>query len=46
MNRREFLKGATSLSVGASVLPLFKVLPASAASQETAVVVIGAQLTA
>ena len=41
MNRREFLKGATSLSVGASVLPLFKVLPASAASQETAVVVIG-----
>lgn len=41
MNRRDFLKGATSLSVGASVLPLFKILPASAASQETAVVVIG-----
>ena len=41
MNRRDFLKGATSLSVGASFLPLFKVLPASAASQETAVVVMG-----
>ena len=42
MNRRHFLKGATTLSVGASFLPLAKLLPtASAASQETAVVVIG-----
>ncbi|MFW5823757.1 MAG: ABC transporter substrate-binding protein, partial [Marinobacter sp.] len=41
MNRRNFLKGVTSLTVGASVMPLFRILPAAAASQETAVVVIG-----
>mgnify|MGYP006424060241 CR=1 FL=1 len=41
MDRREFLMGSASLSIGASLLPLFKVLPASAATGETAVVVFG-----
>ncbi|WP_372958398.1 ABC transporter substrate-binding protein [Marinobacter sp.] len=41
MDRRHFLKGAASLGLGASLLPYLKVLPASAASNETAVVVIG-----
>lgn len=43
MNRRHFLKGVTTLTVGASFLPLARLLPAAsaAATQETAVVVIG-----
>lgn len=43
MNRRNFLKGATTLSIGASLIPLSQLLPRSAmaASNETAVVVIG-----
>lgn len=43
MNRRNFLKSATTLSVGASLLPLSQLLPGSAqaASNETAVVVFG-----
>ena len=43
MNRRNFLKGATTLSVSASLLPLTQLLPraAQAATDETAVVVFG-----
>lgn len=45
MKRRDFLggalKGATALSLGASVLPLLKSMPAQAATQDTAVVVFG-----
>jgi len=41
MDRRHFLKGAASLGLGASLLPYLKVLPASAATSETAVVVFG-----
>ena len=41
MDRRKFLKGSASLGIGASLLPLLKVLPASAATGETAVVVFG-----
>ena len=41
MNRRDFLKGTTAVSMGASFLPLMKAIPARAAGQDTAVVVIG-----
>jgi peptide/nickel transport system substrate-binding protein len=41
MDRRKFLKGSASLGIGAGLLPLLKVLPASAATGETAVVVFG-----
>ncbi|WP_111498405.1 ABC transporter substrate-binding protein [Marinobacter bohaiensis] len=41
MKRREFVKGVSALSLGASVLPLMKAIPAQAAGQDTAVVVFG-----
>lgn len=41
MDRRRFLKGTATLGIGASLLPLLKILPASAAADETAIVVFG-----
>jgi len=41
MDRRNFMKTAGAATIGAQILPLFKVLPAHAAGKDTAVVVIG-----
>ena len=40
MDRRKFLKGASTATLGASVLPLLKALPAAAAPNGVAVVAI------
>ncbi len=40
-NRREFLKTAGAVTIGANLLPFLKVLPAEAAKSDTVVVAIG-----
>ncbi len=40
MNRRDFLKGTTALTVGASLLPFLKSLPAEAAAPSDSLVVV------
>lgn len=44
MDRREFLKSATAVSLGTSLLPLAKVLPAAAQSNSTTVIALGATI--
>lgn len=44
MNRRDFLKSTSTLTVGAAVLPFLKVLPALASTNETLVVVMGSTI--
>lgn len=44
MNRRDFLKTTSSLTLGAATLPFLKVLPAMANTNETLVVVMGSTI--
>jgi peptide/nickel transport system substrate-binding protein len=41
VHRRNFLKGAGAVTLGAQFLPFLKSMPAHAAKADTAVVVIG-----
>lgn len=44
MNRRDFLKSTSALTLGAAALPFLKVLPAMASANETLVVVMGSTI--
>lgn len=44
MDRRDFVKGAGTLSLGAGLLPFLKALPATAQARDTVVIAIGATI--